>query len=249
MNCCHVPVPGKDGGRPPVTRAVARTFRALFWSLLLLPLHSALATADGRAIYEQDCAFCHGIRGEADTPAARVLDPPPRRFADPVEMAGLSDARLLKSIRDGRTNTAMGAWGRVLTGDQIRAVLAYVRRLQRPIPPGMTQAEFDIRVGQRLYRQYCVVCHGLHGRADTIVGRALPVSPRRFADRAAMAKLTDAEMFRAIAYGKPGTAMVPWRALLSPRDIRRLIAFIRSDFHYPVKAAGGSGKAAPARHR
>ena len=42
---------------------------------------------------------------------------------------GALDARLFKSVHDGRPNTAMGAWREALTDYEIWDALAYVRTL------------------------------------------------------------------------------------------------------------------------
>src|SRR5574341_2171661 len=53
----------------------------------------------GRRVYQRDCAFCHGADGRANTEAARIFSPPPRNFADPVEMARLDDGRMYSAIK------------------------------------------------------------------------------------------------------------------------------------------------------
>ena len=210
------------------------------WSIFLLAINlvasallpgvqaaSSTTLARGKMLYSKYCTFCHGKDGQGHTPMERVLQPPPRKFADPVEMARLDSNDIYLAIKKGRPRTAMPAWGRLLKESDIRDVMYYVQSLKQPRPPGMTQKDFDIRVGERIYRQHCVVCHGGKGNGQTTVGLALPRHPQNFTDVAGMARLSNRELANAIKDGKPDTAMVAWKSILNDEDIRRIILFIR----------------------
>jgi len=195
-----------------------------------LPAVQASAAARGKALYARHCAFCHGKTGQGHTAMDRVLQPPPRKFADAVEMARLNDNDIYQAIKEGKPRTAMPAWGQLLSESQIRDLVQYVKSLKKPRPSGMTQAEFDIRVGERIYRKYCIVCHGASGDGQTTLGRVLPRHPRDFTSIEAMALLNDGELANAIENGKPGTAMVGWKSILDNEDVQRLILYIRQMF-------------------
>lgn len=188
------------------------------------------ALARGKGLYFQYCSMCHGRVGLSDTPLGKVLEPPPRKLADPVAMARIDAARAYKVIKDGKSGTAMPAWGRLLNEHQLREVAAYTRSLIRPRPAWMSQDDFDVAVGGEVYQSYCAICHGGMGNARTRIGDVLKTKPRNFTDAQRMSRLSNEEMVRAIAYGKPGTAMVAWRSLLSPEDIRRIVMYIRRQF-------------------
>jgi mono/diheme cytochrome c family protein len=145
-------------------------------------------------------------------------------------MARIDDERVFKVIKDGKPGTAMPGWGRLLNDRQIREVAAYVRSLKRPRPAWMSQDDFDVAVGGEVYQSYCAICHGSMGNAQTRIGKVLETKPRNFTDAQRMRRLSNEEMARAIAFGKPGTAMVAWRSLLSPGDIRRVVMYIRHQF-------------------
>jgi cytochrome c oxidase cbb3-type subunit III len=187
----------------------------------------------GRRIYERECAYCHGIDGRADTEVAKVLNPPPRNFADPVAMARVDDGRMYMAIYRGRPGTAMGGRGELLTGPEIIDVMRYVRTLVRPPAAGMTPAQLDVRVGEQIYRQHCVACHGEHGDGRTSVGAHLVPPPRDFTRTREMAAIGDAELAQAIMHGVPGTAMAPWEGVLNKEDVRRVMLFIRRSFPRP----------------
>lgn len=107
------------------------------------PTQPAPASAKGNAtngapVYKKNCAGCHGNTGAGDGPAASSLKPKPANFVatDYKDSKGknpreYSDAELLDIINNGRKGTAMPAWKKQLTADQINDVLAYVRSLAK----------------------------------------------------------------------------------------------------------------------
>ncbi|MEO8341240.1 MAG: cytochrome c [Nitrospirota bacterium] len=80
----------------------------------------------GRVIYSTTCIRCHGVDGKGNGPMK--FTPPVADLTSPA-VQGKLDARLFKSVHDGKSSTAMGAWREVLTDDEIWDVLAYVRTL------------------------------------------------------------------------------------------------------------------------
>jgi len=80
----------------------------------------------GKVIYSTICIRCHGIDGKGD---AQVKFTPPVADLTSPAVQGKLDARLFKSVHDGKPNTAMGAWRESLSDDEIWDVLAYVRTL------------------------------------------------------------------------------------------------------------------------
>ena len=101
---------------------------------------SPLTLGQGQAIYERHCADCHGAEGRGDGRLATSLSPRPGNLIS-AQTSAKSDQDLLKVIAQGRPRTAMGAWNERLSGDEQRAVLAYIRSLIRftrsatPPPP------------------------------------------------------------------------------------------------------------------
>lgn len=187
----------------------------------------------GRRIYARECANCHGADGRADTEVARVLNPPPRNFTDPIVMARLDDGRVYMAIYRGRPGTAMGGRGELLAPAEIIDVMRYIRTLVRPLPAGMTALQLDARVGDQLYRQHCVACHGEEGDGRTPIGQHLVPPPRDFTNSRGMASIGDSELTQAITHGVSGTAMAPWEGVLNKEDVRRVILFIRQSFARP----------------
>jgi mono/diheme cytochrome c family protein len=184
----------------------------------------------GRRLYERNCASCHGARGHADTEFARLLNPKPRSFADPIRVARLDDGRMYLAIFRGRPGTAMGGWGSLLSPAEIIDLMRFIRTLAEPLPAGTTPAQLDVRVGEQVYQTYCVPCHGAEGNGQTPLGQQLTPHPRDFTATQLMASRDDKQLTESVMHGVPGTAMAPWDGVLNKEDVRRVILFIRERF-------------------
>ena len=77
----------------------------------------------GQALYDRHCYFCHGYRGDAETLAGVMLDPPPRRLAGNRD---LSREAIEDAIRHGRDGTAMVRFGGLLDDREIADLTAFV---------------------------------------------------------------------------------------------------------------------------
>lgn len=84
--------------------------------------------ARGKKLYEKYCLACHGPQGRGD--GATQFDPPVADLTS-SEILLKPDSRLLKSIHEGRPNTAMDTWKRVLSEEAMRDVLAYILTFPR----------------------------------------------------------------------------------------------------------------------
>lgn len=91
--------------------------------------------ARGQGDYAAYCAPCHGPRGRGDGQLARMLVPKPARHSDAALMNALSDAYLVRLLKEGGPalgkSPLMAAWGRILSDEQIRDLVAYLRFLAR----------------------------------------------------------------------------------------------------------------------
>lgn len=80
----------------------------------------------GQTLYANLCIRCHGVEGKGN--GAMTFTPPVADLTAPAAQTKL-DATLLKTIHDGRKDTAMGAWKFVLSEEDMRDVTAYLRQL------------------------------------------------------------------------------------------------------------------------
>jgi cytochrome c oxidase cbb3-type subunit 3 len=93
----------------------------------LIAPYTALAGADGEAIYRFYCYQCHGYAGDAQTLARASLSPPPRDFTS-VSADEFPIERIVETVLEGREGTGMVSFASVLGEDDARAVAEYVRQ-------------------------------------------------------------------------------------------------------------------------
>jgi high-affinity iron transporter len=68
---------------------------------------SAPDLAQAKTLWASNCAVCHGVNGDAQTPVAATLTPKPFNFHDPERMAALTPYRAFNTVAFGVKGTAM----------------------------------------------------------------------------------------------------------------------------------------------
>jgi mono/diheme cytochrome c family protein len=110
-------------------------FIVALWAVVLSTALVAYAAdaEQGKKLYGQFCASCHGQSGKGDGPAAAALNPKPRDHTDKEYMSKMSDEEMLKVIKNGGASVGksplMPPWGASLKDDQIQDIMAYIRSL------------------------------------------------------------------------------------------------------------------------
>jgi mono/diheme cytochrome c family protein len=70
----------------------------------------------GKKSYDMNCAVCHGLKGNADTPAGKAITPPPPDFSralkDWPDSKG-DTGKIFEVITKGIPNSAMPGWGQL----------------------------------------------------------------------------------------------------------------------------------------
>lgn len=84
---------------------------------------------EGKKIFEENCASCHGENGMGDGPAAVMLNPKPANFLDDTLMSNISSFQIYNTIRLGINGTAMKPFNN-LNDKQVWNAAFYVNSLR-----------------------------------------------------------------------------------------------------------------------
>ena len=99
---------------------------------LFIASAGSMNAADAKALWDANCAQCHGKTGNADTKMGKMLNA--KDLTDAKKQAGFTDAQATAAIKDGvkeNGKTTMKAFAGKLTDDDIKALVAYVRTLKK----------------------------------------------------------------------------------------------------------------------
>ena len=100
-----------------------------------------------------------------------------------------------------------------------------------PVPPEYAGKKNPLgpegaAAGAQVFQSNCEACHGPQGHGDGPAGVALEPAPKNLAE---LNKATgDDYLFWRISTGRPGSAMPPWKGVLSDEQIWQLVSFIRT---------------------
>jgi mono/diheme cytochrome c family protein len=88
----------------------------------------------------------------------------------------------------------------------------------------------NVSHGRQIYEQNCATCHGAHGLGDGPTGKSLQPPPARLVGLRRMPMVTDGYLEWTIAEGgvPVGSAMPPFKDVLKPDDIWKVILFLQT---------------------
>ena len=98
---------------------------------LAIPGLSALA-ADGKGVYEKDCAKCHGPDGKGQTAMGKRSGA--KDYTDPKVQAELKDEAAIKAVKEGyksKEGKVVMKPAEGLSDDDVKAVVAYMRTFKK----------------------------------------------------------------------------------------------------------------------
>ena len=209
---------------PGLNASPARTRRGGDWPTL--PPSPDLER--GRQLYRVNCSSCHGDEGRGDGQGAAALRPRPANLAEhDYTMARLSDA-----LWNGVAGTAMQAW-RDHPVEDLAALAGVVRGFSSTATDTALTPTL-IELGERVYAENCVQCHGVDGGGAGTAADEIRVAPTDF--RRQRPSLT--ESLRALRTGIDGTPMAPWTDRLSEAELLSVAQYVRSFFETDTPGGG-----------
>jgi cytochrome c oxidase cbb3-type subunit 3 len=220
-------------------RARSKVLIGVAFSLLLSVALTTLALAhegdveNGRALFGEYCAVCHGYDGSGRVGASlegwfSSIDP---------------EAFIQSTVSDGVAGT-MPAFAQSnagpLTDEEIDDIAAYILSWRERVEPAPTPTPVpvtpipkvagvtgDPTVGAQVFARECQVCHGAEGQGG--IGASLS-GPIAAAQPAAFLR-------QVISGGIEGSPMPAFEGVLSAEDIENTVAFVLSWDRTPVSSA------------
>ena len=169
--------------------------------------YASTGEMSGKALYEKNCASCHGTDGKGSAYGA-TLKPYPARNLTAVA-ATVDRDELRRLITYGVKGTAMTPKKYDLDALQIEDVIDYIQTFKRKV---------DLANGKKRFEEVCSTCHGMDGRAKTGMG----------AKNLVYSKLNLKETVHTIRYGRMGTKMTSKRHQLNNADIEDVASYVHS---------------------
>jgi mono/diheme cytochrome c family protein len=99
---------------------------AVLFAVMWAPMSQAASAQEGKKIFEDKCAKCHGDDGSGNTVIGKAVKAADLRSADANKK---TDAELYTQIENGKGN--MPPFGSALDKEQINDLIAYVRAFSK----------------------------------------------------------------------------------------------------------------------
>ena len=141
-------------------------------------------------------------------------------------------ARLSDALWNGVAGTAMQAW-RDHPVEDLAALAGVVRGFSSTATDTALTPTL-IELGERVYAENCVQCHGVDAGGAGTAADEIRVAPTDF--RRQRPSLT--ESLRALRTGIDGTPMAPWTDRLSEAELLSVAQYVRSFFETDTPGGG-----------
>lgn len=91
----------------------------------------AVQAEDGKALYDKECAKCHGEDGKGQTKMGKRMGA--KDYTDPKVQDALKDDAAIKAIKEGlkQDDKTLMKPTEALTDDQIKGLVAYMRAFKK----------------------------------------------------------------------------------------------------------------------
>jgi cytochrome c oxidase cbb3-type subunit I/II len=227
---------------------------AAVWTLTVLSLAGLISTRtaaqapagaaaqqQGKKVFDDNCAKCHGKSGRGDGPDAAKMGFHPRDFSLGAFKCRCTpsgqppaDEDLMRTVSKGMPGTPMVAWEKTLSESDRAAVVQYIKSFSKtfsggnlascpalPTPPAPS-ADL-VAEGKGVYdKMQCEKCHGKSGRGDGPAAASLkddwgnPIKPYNFvALKMFKCGSDDRDLFRTLQTGLTGTPMPSYASALA----------------------------------
>lgn len=193
-------------------------------------------------LYMDNCAICHGDRGDGDTRAQTGMRPPPRDFTTIETAFELNRERMIGSVTNGRPGTGMMPHKDRLSKQEIELVVDFIRENFMRTPDESEAIVKNLK-GRLIYNKNCAVCHGDKGNTAIWARSGLNPPPRDFTAPKTRLELTRERMIHSVTNGRPGTGMMPFKTRLDAVEVAAVVDYIREVFlrsELPAATAGAT---------
>ena len=97
----------------------------------------------GKALYQSNCASCHGTNGKGDGPASQGLNPPPRNYTVKTGWVnGEKITQIYETLEDGIAGSAMRSFDYLSPEDKF-ALAHYIRKTFIQDPPQDSKSDLN----------------------------------------------------------------------------------------------------------
>jgi len=173
----------------------------------------------GQALFDENCAGCHGATGDGGGADAHRLGLTPANFSDPLFMRGETPRDHFNVVSLGRRRAGMPEWADALSVQQRWDAVSYLWTLGHPRPA--------LAEGRTLYQTNCEGCHGTEGAGDGPRAAALPAGVPDLRRPGSLIDQTDTQLVATVDEGVPGTAMPGFHDVLSDNQRWKVVAWLR----------------------
>jgi ubiquinol-cytochrome c reductase cytochrome c subunit len=191
---------------------------------------SAAQIDEGRALFLNNCATCHGLNAEGST------DGPP--------LIGVGAAAVDFQVGTGRMPAReLGAQVEAkeveFSDKEIAALAAYVASLgpgpEIPSKADLNYSDADVAEGGQIYLTNCAMCHNFAGSGGALTrGKFAP----------SLKKTTPKHIYEAMLTG-PQSMPVFGDKTMTPKEKRQIIAFLRTNSSEPSPGGLSLGEVGP----
>jgi cytochrome c oxidase cbb3-type subunit 2 len=206
----------------------------------------------GERIYQENCAACHGDKGDGKGPQADRLSTKPRNFASGIYKFRTTasgslplDQDIFRTITRGVRGTSMLA--QLQLSEQERwAVVRYMKIFSKrfneekpgraiAVAPARPASPKLIALGKVKYEEAgCAQCHGPDGKGDGPSAKGLkddwgnPISPSNLTLKPFKSGPNPEDLYRTISTGLNGTPMPSYAAAFSANERWALVSYVLS---------------------